>query len=368
MTAMMYTLLINDAPANPEIVAAIQRIEVEESTDLADMIRLQIGIGVNADGSDWTVLEDNPFTRFAKVKLLVSVGGNQAEPLIDARVIETSMTLSDKPHQSVLNVVAMDITVEMNLRQYPQSFSNQTDSSIAESIFRKYNLQAIVDETDIVHQEDEKIVVHHGTDAQLLRKMALRNGFECYVEVNPSTGIAEGHFHKPRLKTKPQGVLSVNLGEATNVNTFNVRYDMLRPSSAEATGLDIESLTDQHAETDAPKEEKLGTTSTIGQDKPREDWISQSGMSSTDELQALVQASVDRSSWSIVAEGELNTIAFGRILRAKCPVKVRGIGKQLSGVFYVERVLHIISGEGYIQRFTLRRNAVGMERGESFTE
>ena len=74
--------------------------------------------------------------------------------------------------------------------------------------------------------------------------------------------------------------------------------------------------------------------------------LSQLGMAQAGEVQRYAQAVVDRSSWSIVAEGELNTVAYGGVLKAKQPVMVRGVGQQFSGRYYVERVLHTIAGDG----------------------
>jgi len=54
-------------------------------------------------------------------------------------------------------------------------------------------------------------------------------------------------------------------------------------------------------------------------------------------------------------------------MRAKRPILVRGVGQQFSGTYYVERVLHTIKSDGtYVQRFTLRRNALGLKGGEQF--
>jgi phage protein D len=91
-------------------------------------------------------------------------------------------------------------------------------------------------------------------------------------------------------------------------------------------------------------------------------------MAQTGELQALAQAVVDRSAWAISAQGELNTLAYGGVLRAKRPVEVRGAGRQFSGTYYVEKVLHSFSGDGYTQRFELRRNAIGLTGAEKFTD
>jgi phage protein D len=96
--------------------------------------------------------------------------------------------------------------------------------------------------------------------------------------------------------------------------------------------------------------------------------LSQTGLAQTGELQALAQAVVDRSAWAITAEGELNTVAYGSVLRAKRPVEVRGAGRQFSGTYYVERVFHTLRGDAYTQRFTLSRNALGLTGQERFVE
>ena len=90
-------------------------------------------------------------------------------------------------------------------------------------------------------------------------------------------------------------------------------------------------------------------------------------MAQSGEVQRYAQAVVDTAAWAIVADGELSTVSYGGVLRAKRPVMVRGVGREFSGRYYVERVLHTIGGDGsYIQRFTLRRNAVGLTGREHF--
>ena len=211
-------------------------------------------------------------------------------------------------------------------------------------------------------------MTQRGTDIQFLQQLAKRAGFECYVELNDSTGAVEGHFHKPRLDQTPQGVLSVNLGGATNVNSFSARFDMLRPVQAQATSLDVESQQSQDGQADTTSLKTLGSGAALDPNKPRTVLISQSGLTRTSELQDYAQAVVDRSAFAILAEGELNTTAYGAILQAKRAVNVRGAGQQFSGIYYVDRVLHTFTGNGYVQKFSMRRNALGLGGQENFTE
>jgi hypothetical protein len=367
--AVSYTLEVDGAPAAPELIAAIQQIDVEDHADMADMLRLQVAVAIRADGSGWTVLDDQAFTRLSNVRMKVTVGSGSAIPLIDAYVMETRATFSNQPGQSMLTIVAMDPTVLMHLEEKVKAWPNMADSDVAAAIFSDaaYRLSPVVDATKWKRDENEQTLLQRSTDIQFLRQLADRNGYECYVELNPASGEVEGHFHPPRLDQPPQGVLTVNMGEATNVNAFGARYDMLRPTTASVTGLDVETGSDQPAAIDSAAHTDLGSTPAVRQDRPRKVLLSQTAMAQSGELQAYAQAVVDRSAWAISAEGELNAVAFGGVLRAKRPVMVRGAGREFSGTYYVEKVLHSFTGDGYTQRFTLRRNALGLTGQEKFT-
>lgn len=367
MPAISYQLFINDAPAQPNLLAAIQEIEVEDHADMADMLRMRISISPNERCSAWTVVDERLFPRLRKVKVLVTVGTALAEPLIEAYVIETNADFQNQPGQSVFNVVAMDATVCLILEQKVRSFPDMSDSDIAEQIFTEHHFQPVVDRTSVTRQDVDQATTQRGTDLQFLRHLAIRNGYEVYVEANPLTQVIEGHFHPPRLDQPAQGVLSVNFREHTNVNSFTARFDMLRPTTARVTGLDTGDLSDQQADSDSVALRELGSESALSTDHQRRVLLTHTGLSKAGELQTLSQAVVDRSSLAITGEGDLNTVAYGKLLRAKRTVKVRGAAGEFNGTYYVRRVLHTISGDGYTQRFTLHRNATGLS-GETFQD
>ena len=159
-----------------------------------------------------------------------------------------------------MNVVAMDPTVLMNLEEKVKPWPNMADSDVANAIFSspEYRFTPIVDTTTWRRQENDQTLIQRGTDIQFLQQLARRNGFEVYVETNGLTGGVEGHFHAPRLNLPPQGVLSVNMRDATNVNSFNARFDMLRPATAQATNLDVESRENQQAQVGSSRLTALG--------------------------------------------------------------------------------------------------------------
>jgi len=368
--AITYTLTVNGTAASPTVLNAVKQIEVEDHAAMADMLRLRLAVAVKEDGSGWTLLDEALFTRLANLKLSVTVGSGSAIPLINAYVIEVDTDFSSAPNGSELVVTAMDPTVLMHLDEKVKPWPNMMDSDVATSIFSDagYRFTPVVESTKWSRQENDHTLIQRGTDIQFLRHLADRNGFECFVEMN-GAGEIEGHFHPPKHDAQPQGTLTINMGSATNVNRFRARFDMLGPATAKAATLDPSDKSAQSGQADdATQADGMGDAPTVPAERPRTVLLSQLGMAQAGEVQRFAQSVVDRSSWSIVAEGELNTVAYGGLLRAKQPVMVRGVGRQFSGRYYVERVLHHIGSDGaYLQRFTLRRNATGLTGREQFT-
>jgi len=368
MPAVTYTLSIGGLPASEDLLQAIQQIEVEDNANMADMVRLHIVMGV-ADGcAGWSFVDDDIFQRLAKIQIKVAVGSGREETLINANIIETNATFANQPGTSVLNVVAMDPTVLMNLEQVVKPWPNRSDSDVAREIFSaaKYGFTPIIDTTNWRRQENDQTMIQRGTDIQFLQELARRNGFEVYIETNGNTGVIEGHFHAPRLNLPPQGVLSVNMRDATNVNSFNARFDMLRPTTVQTTNLDVESRETQQSQVSRSSSTTLGRETALESQQQRVVLPAQTGLARTGEQQPFAQALADESAQAITADGELNTVAYGAVMRAKRPIAVRGAGKQFSGIYYVDRVNHVLTADSYKQNFTLRRNALGFTSRDSF--
>jgi phage protein D len=367
VAAVSYTLEVGGQRASPELLSAVQAVEIEDHADIADMLRLRLAVTVGSDGREWTLLDGGPFTRLANVKVAAAIGSATPEPLIDAYVIDVRATLSPEPAGSMLEVVAMDATVLMSLEEKVRAWPDVSDSSIASTIFGEHGLTPDVEDTQPTRQETDATTIQRGSDIQFLRQLAERNGYECFVEAGPG-GQTTAHFHAPKLDEEPQGVLNVSMGSATNVDEFRARNDMLRPTTAEVRGLDVATQEGQPADVTDVAATRLGTEATVAADRPRRVLLSGTGLSAGGELQTLAQAVVDRSAWAIAAEGSLNSATYGRALRAKRPVLVRGAGTELSGTYYAERVLHTFDAAGWTQRFRLRRNASGVTRRENFQE
>jgi phage protein D len=366
MPEVSYLLKVDGRDVPPEVVVAVQRLEVEEHASLASIMRLTFAIAVAPGGSRWTIVDDDLFARLAKVAVSIKIGSRDPEPVLTGYVIEARAVFGEVPGTSTLDVLAMDASVLMNLEEKIVAWPSMADSDIASSIFGTYDLSPVVDTSQPTRQEDDVVPIQRGTDMQFLRRLAERNGYDVFV-ASGASGV-EGHFHAPRLDDPPQGVLTVGFGGESNVPSLTITHDGLRPTKAKAQQLAIESQETQSAEVETVSLADLGGRSVLAADRLRATLLARTGLVDTAELQTYAQGVVDRSSWAIRADGELATDHYPGILRARKPVAVRGVGRTLSGTYFVERVLHAFTADGYSQQFTLRRNALTLSGSEDFTE
>src|SRR5215469_1423776 len=128
MAQVAYTLYIDGQPASEDLIDVIQRMEVEDHAQMADMVRLSVAISIRDGCNSWNVVDEDTFHRLAKLRIDVNVGSGKTEPLIEAYVIETNADFANQPGQSVLNVVAMEPTVRMNLDEKVRPWPNMADS------------------------------------------------------------------------------------------------------------------------------------------------------------------------------------------------------------------------------------------------
>jgi hypothetical protein len=62
---------------------------------------------------------------------------------------------------------------------------------------------------------------------------------------------------------------------------------------------------------------------------------------------------------SVRGEGEIDSVRYGNVLRARKLVGVRGAGLSYDGNYYVQRVTHTITPGDYKQSFTASREGTG---------
>jgi phage protein D len=368
MADVSYTLMIDGAPAEAEVIRAVQQLEVDATLDRASAFRIRFGIGSAADG-DWSILSDDLFRPLTPITVHVSVGPGMDETLIHGYVASSRAAFEPEPGRSYLEITGTDATARMNLEEKVRSWPNLSDSDIAAIVFGEYGIVPQIEQTMPYRIELETTTMQRGTDIRFLQRLAARNGYACYMEPQPLTGLESGFFAPLSLEAPSQAILSVRFGTETNVEHFSAHYEMLQPTTARSAGVAIASKSVETAEASSSQETAMGSDDTLGALSPAPVvHPSQTGLNETGELQSHCQGVVDRSTWAVHAEGSLDGASLGKVLRPGKPVNLRGAGSLYSGTYMARRVLHTFSGDRYRQDFELVRNALGLTGSELFVD
>jgi hypothetical protein len=389
-----YTVLMGPAggppvvPLPPPLLTALQKIEVETSTEMASVFRLRFGISQMQIG-DWDLLmpqyEETFFRPLSRVQIRVKVGIDIPKTIINGYITHQHVLYDDEGGASSMEITGMDATILMNLQEkvitWPLA-GFPTDSLIAITIFGQYGLlpMAIPGLPMNVDPSGTDSTVQRGTDIRFLRRLAQRSSFECFVRPDPFSGVDIGYFGPPaNLPFAPEAVLNVKMGAQTNVTEFKIRYDMVKPTLSLAFGLDtmtrvpltFPSLPSVAAgyPVGPPMGVQEATIREVGGPHPPPMVLAaQTGMMSLPGLPLVNQAITNKASWAVVAEGTAGSDVG--VLSVGFTVNIRGAGLAFNGAYYVTRVSHVIESGGcsYIQKFEARRNAIGMTGAELYLQ
>lgn len=363
-----YTVQVAFAPLPYPFLSALKEIEIETSTERAAIFRLRFELSKTPLG-DWDVLQFDIFRPLVPIKVSVFLG-SRPETIINGYLNEARLDNRSQPGQSTLEVVGMDASgTLMNLQEQPFPWPNLPDSAIAATIFGKYAIVPNPFPTPPSRTILDVTTTQRATDIRILKRMAERNAFECYVQPDPILGMDVGHFHPPQVIMPPQAVLSTDFGLATNMDTFNVSYGMLEPTSALAVALDPATRAPMPGIAPAALEPPMGLEPTLTRILvPPVVRPAGTDAANAAELMTLTQSIANRSSRCIQGSGDVDGLKLARVLRPGLPVAVRGAGRQYSGIYYVTEVTHSLSNDHYTQRFQAWRNALGLTGAELFID
>lgn len=337
-----------------DFFADVLELEVEEDHRLASVFKIKFAINRDDKGR-WQYLDDSRVKLWNKMKIAVNVNNASVE-LIDGYITQIKPHLDPDEDKCTLEVSGMDATCLMSLEEKIQDWPSKQDSDIARQIFASYSLAPVVDMTGVVHTEEVSTIMQRETDIQFLKRLARRNGFECFVK-----GM-KGYFRKPLLSGMSKPVLAAHFGDQTNLVSFEARVDALRPATVEMHQIDTIAKEVQSAVVSSSSLKKLGrqgahaTVSASGQAAKM--FVKNAVAFNKAEMKAIGGALFDESAWFVEAKGEVETTAYGAALEARSLVPVKGVGEMFSGLYYVTAVRHVIKGREYTQRFTARRNAL----------
>ena len=203
----------------------------------------------------------------------------------------------------------------------------------------------------------QRIPLHQGTDLAYIRCLAEEVGYSFYLIPGPAPGASFGYWG-PLVKIGvPQPALNINMDAHTNVEKLSFSLD----TEAKATPV----LTIQEPFSKAPIPIPVPDLNPLAPPLGLLPLISKRfepvlGVSSLSTPRALLRAWAQqaKTAGGVKASGSLNVLRYGRVLKARGLVGVRGAGPAFNGLYYVEKVTHSLKRGEYVQSFELNRGGL----------
>ncbi|MBS0291540.1 MAG: hypothetical protein JSS01_03315 [Proteobacteria bacterium] len=297
-----------------------------------------------------------------RVLLIVTMNGS-AQPLFDGVMTHVEVQPGGRGQAGTLTVTGEDVTKAMDMQDgsglpFP---AVPVEGRVA-LLCAKYAPFGLIPMVIPVLFPDvqipiDKIPAQKGTDLAYIQQLAREVGYVFYVEPGPAVGTNIAYFG-PEIKVgMPQPALNVDMDSRTNVEALSFKFD---PTKGVLPVVFIQNqLTRVPIPIPIPNlnplQPPLGLLPTpISNLRLLKDTAKMSPMRAISAGLAEAAKSQDAVSGS----GSLNVLRYGRVLRARGLVGVRGAGVAYDGLYYVSSVTSTLKRGEFKQSFELTRNGL----------
>lgn len=297
-----------------------------------------------------------------RVVLVVTLGG-RAQPLFDGVLTNVEVQAGQDRQAGSITLTGEDLTRVMDLIDFSGlPYPAMPIEARVALICAKYAAFGIIPLPIPALFPDvpipiERIPAQQGTDLAYIRQLAEEIGHVFYIEPGevPLTNIA---YFGPEIKVgPPQPALNVDMDAHTNVESLNFSFDPTKgvlpvvyiqnPQTRAPIPIPIPNLN--------PLQPPLGALpAPIANLKMMNDTAKLNPMQAISAGLAEAKKSQD----AVSASGSLDVLRYGRVLRPRRLVGVRGAGVAYDGLYYVSSVTSTLARGKFTQSFQLTRNGL----------
>lgn len=365
LDGIQLTLLIGPGvpvPAPKAVLDAVQSIQVTSSQDRSGF---QIVFAVSKESPLQTTLLPAGFfdPMITRVIVIVTLNG-VPNVLMDGIVTRQEVAPSNEPGQSKLTITGEDLSVLMNVIEILRPYPAMNDTAKLYLVLAPYALFGVVPVVIPSLFEEflpptESWDSQTRTDLDFIRALAEENGYVFYVEPGPAPGQSIAYFGPNIRLPVPQPALNVNMDAHTNVESLTFSLDGLAKEVMIVTILDpitrkipIPIPIPNISVFQPPLGARPTPPAKINFAK------NVAGKTVTRVLKDTVGRLMKGSTNAITGSGSLDVLRYGRVLRSRMMVGVRGAGLAYDGLYYVDSVTHNLKRGEYKESFTISRDGL----------
>lgn len=297
-----------------------------------------------------------------RVVLIVTING-RPQPLFDGVTTNVEVQAGQNGQPGSITVTGEDLTKVMDMIDFSGlPYPAMPIAARVALICAKYAAFGIIPLPIPALFPDvpipiEKIPAQQGTDLDYIRQLAEEVGHVFYIEPGevPMTNIA---YFGPEIKVgPPQPALNLDMDAHTNVESLNFSFDPTKGV------LPIVFIQNQMTRVPIPipipnlnpLQPPLGALPTpIANIRMMKDTAKMNPMQAIS--RGLNEAK--KSQDSVSGTGSLDVLRYGRLLKPRKLVGVRGVGVAYDGLYYVSSVTSTIKRGEFKQNFNLTRNGL----------
>jgi hypothetical protein len=358
------TLLIGPVvpvPAPRLVMDALQSVEVTTSAGARSGFQLMFSLSNRSPLHTVFLIASNATPLALRVILVATINGT---PNVLADGIITRQEIA--PAQggySTLTITGEDLTTVMDRQEFTGiPYPAMPAEARVALICAKYAMFGIVPMVIPAILPDipipvERIPSHDGTDLAYVNQLAEDVGYTFYIDPGPLPGMNTAYWG-PEIKIGvPQPALNTDMDAHTNVESlsFNIRHNHKAMPVVFIQNMLTKAPIPIPIPDLNPLQPPLGVAVPI---PSKLDFMR--GTAKLSPMAALSKglAKAAGTSDNVEGTGSLNVLRYGRMLKARQLVGVRGAGMAFDGLYYVKSVTSTLSKGEFKQRFSLTRNAL----------
>jgi hypothetical protein len=348
-------------PAPPVVLDALTSAQVTTSAGERSGFQLTFTLSNDSPLHTLFLLSGGSIPPVLRVILTATMNGTP-NVLIDGVVTHQQVSPADAG-RSTLTVSGKDLSAVMDLIDFSGTpFPAMPAEARVALLCAKYAFLGVIPMVIPsvlidVPIPTEQIPTQQGTDFSYITALADEVGYVFYLEPGPLPGQSIAYWG-PEIKVgAPQPALNLNMDAHTNVESLDFTFD------GESATLPIVMI--QNKETKAiigipvppitPLNPPLGLVPPLTLKTEYQDYT---GKYSPIRAALVGITKASKTADVLTANGTLDVARYGRLLKARQLVGVRGAGLAYDGLYYVKTVKHDIKRGEYKQSFTLTRNGL----------
>jgi hypothetical protein len=358
------TLLIGPGapvPAPADVVDALDGVQVTSSSQRSGF---QLTFRIGKTSSLQALLAAGYFDPIVTRVIIIATVKGMPNALMDGVVTQQELSVSNEVGKSTLTITGEDLSRLMDLVEMPfMRFPAMPIIARVYAVLAKYAALGIAPVALPPLVPDmpnplEKVDCQTGTDLAYLRMMASSLGYVFYVEPGPLPGSSIAYFGPDIRIPVPQPALNVNMDAQTNVESLSFTFDGTEKKIVVITIMDPVTRKIPIS-IPVPNVDVLRPPLGLRPPLPSKLEFAE-GMATLGPVEAVNTALglLLNSNDAVTGSGALDVLRYGRVLRSRMLVGVRGAGIAYDGLYYVNSVTHNIKPGEYKQNFSLSRDGL----------